>query len=225
MTTVGLIPAAGYATRLAGSIVGSKEVQSLRGRPAMAYLVDRCRLGGAERVVVATRPDKVDVIALAGSLGADVVTGQPPSVSASLLLAARALDDDAIGLFGFPDTVWSPSTGFASVRALVVAGAPLALGVFASPYPARSDVVTLDDAGWVADVEVKPDRPSSTLVWAMGAGRVGFLRTILAEREPGEAFRRLAQQAPVPAVRLGRVIDIGTPEALVEAATDPVWDE
>ena len=48
MAIVGLIPAAGYATRLAGSVTGSKEVQVVRGRPVMAYLVDRLRLGGED---------------------------------------------------------------------------------------------------------------------------------------------------------------------------------
>jgi hypothetical protein len=224
MAIVGLMPAAGHATRLAGAIQGSKEVQLVRGRPVMAYLMDRFRLGGADRVRVATRPEKRDVIALAVASGAEVVTGHPASVSASLLLAAEELADEDIALFGFPDTVWSPDDGFRALVSVVAHGAPIALGIFESPYPGRSDVATLDTDGRLVSVDVKPAAPTSSLVWASGAARVGVLREILHHEEPGVAFSRLAASGPVAAVRLGRVIDIGLPESWRAAESDPVFD-
>lgn len=224
MAIVGLMPAAGHATRMAGVIQGSKEVQQVRGRPVMAYLLDRFRLGGADLVRVATRPEKGDVIALAVASGAEVVTGHPASVSASLLLAADGRPDEDIGLFGFPDTVWSPEDGFRPLVAAVENGEPIALGIFESPYPARSDVATLDAEGRLVRVEVKPAAPTSTLVWACGAVRLGVLRTILDHEEPGVAFSRLAASGSMAAVRLGRVIDIGLPESWHAAEDDPVFD-
>mgnify|MGYP000147278143 CR=1 FL=1 len=223
MAIVGLVPAAGYATRLAGSIDGSKEVQIVRGRPVMRYVVDRMRAGGATSIRIVTRRDKRDVIDLAVEIGADVTLGRPTTVSASLILASRGLADRDIGLFGFPDTVWTPADGFVPLVRLVDEGEPLALGLFDSPYPERSDVAILDDEGRLLRVEIKPSRPSGSLVWAAGAVRIGTLRTILRDVEPGDAFNAMAQRVPIAAVRLGRVIDIGTPPSLLEASDDPVF--
>lgn len=225
MTTrrvVGLMPAAGYATRLGDAISGSKEIQVVRGRPVMAYLLDRFALGGVDEVRVITRPEKLDVIEHARTAGAVVVEGYPPSVSASLLLGLDGLDRDAIALFGFPDTIWSPADGFALLRRAVEAGAPLALGLFDIDEPARADVAILDDEGRLVGVNVKPAAPATSLVWAAVAARVGVLRDILADAEPGIAFDRAAQAGPVATVRLGRVIDIGTPASIRAAEDDPL---
>lgn len=225
MAIVGLVPAAGYATRLAGAIDGSKEVQLVRGRPIMQYVVDRMRTGGATTIRIVTRPDKGDVIDVAVGLGAEVVLGRPASVSASLLLASQGLGDDDIGLFGFPDTVWTPADGFVELVRLVDAGAPLALGLFESPHPERSDVAIVDTDGRLLRVEIKPAHPSNSLVWAAGAARIGTLREILRDVEPGPAFNTLAQREPIAAARVGRVIDIGTPVSLLGATGDPVFGE
>ena len=175
MAIVGLVPAAGYATRLAGTIEGSKEVQLVRGRPVMRYLIDRMMAGGASTIRIATRPDKRDVIELAAAIGADVVTGHPASVSASLLLAATGLADDDVGLFGFPDTIWTPTDGYVPLVRLVGDGAPLSLAIFESPYPERSDVAILDADGRLRRVDVKPASPGSSLVWTAAAARIGTL--------------------------------------------------
>lgn len=223
MAIVGLVPAAGYATRLAGAIDGSKEVQLVRGRPIMRYVVDRMRTGGATTIRIVTRPDKRDVIELARSLDAEVVLGRPATVSESLLLGSRSLAADDIGLFGFPDTVWTPADGFVRLVRLVDGGAPLALGLFESPHPERSDVAIVDDDDRLLAVEIKSARPSSSLVWAAGAVRIATLRAILRGVEPGVAFDAMARVAPIAAARLGRVLDVGTPSALLGAMDDPVF--
>jgi glucose-1-phosphate thymidylyltransferase len=222
MATVGLMPAAGYATRL-GPIADSKEVLPVRGRPVMTYLVERFRLADVDEIRVSTRLEKTDVIELARSWGATVVTGRPEHVSESLRLAATGLRDDDVVLFGFPDTIWSPADGYRPLRALIESGEPLALGVFESPYPARSDVVVLDDDGRVVRVDVKHPEPVSSLVWACGAARTATLRALTEEREPGVAFGRYAAASPIATVKLGRVIDVGTPGAFAEAENDPIF--
>ncbi len=219
------MPAAGYATRLGDAISGSKEVQVVRGRPVMSYLLDRFALGGVDEVRIVTRPEKLDVIEHARTAGAVIVEGYPPSVSASLRLGLDGLDPDAIALFGFPDTIWSPPDGFAALRRVVEAGAQLALGLFDSDDPARADVAILDDEGRLMSVDVKPAAPATSLVWAAVAARVGVLRDILADAEPGNAFDRAARAGPVATVRLGRVIDIGTPASIRSAPGDSVFDD
>lgn len=219
---MGIMPAAGYATRLGDAVRGSKEVQLVGGRPVMTYLLDRFAAAGASEVRIVTRPAKDDVIALAATHGATVVTGHPATVSASLTLGMVDLAPSDIVLFGFPDTIWSPADGFVPMARTVLDGAPLTLGLFDSDDPARADVAILGDTGRLVRVEVKPGRATTSLVWGAAAARAGYLRDILADAEPGVAFDRAARTGDVATVRLGRVIDIGTPAAIRAADDDPL---
>src|SRR3954447_20978594 len=119
MAVIGVIPAAGYATRLQGSPYAgldvSKEMLEVRGRPVMAYLVDRMQAAGCDEVRVVTRDEKRDVITYANGSGLSVVTGRPEHVVASVSLALSQpseLRNDDVVLLGFPDTVWQPDDGF-----------------------------------------------------------------------------------------------------------------
>src|SRR3712207_2474349 len=87
---VGVVPAAGRADRLQ-PLSSSKEVVPIGGRPVLEYVVERMRAAGPTEIRVVTRPEKMDVAALARKLGAVVVTGEPPSVSASLARVAAGL--------------------------------------------------------------------------------------------------------------------------------------
>ncbi len=86
--------------------------------------------------------------------------GQPATVSESLLLGLQGLDASDVALIGFPDTIWEPRDGFAQLVG-ALAGTEAALGIFESPEPERSDVVTLD-GDRVVSVEVKPLRRGPT---------------------------------------------------------------
>jgi glucose-1-phosphate thymidylyltransferase len=222
MAVIGLVPAAGYATRL-GLTSGSKEVQPVRGRPVMEYLLERMVRAGAERIRVATRPEKADVADLAARHRAEVVAGHPASVSESLRLAASGLSDDEIVMFGFPDTIWSPLDGFVRLVEQVRSGEPIALGVFESPHPERSDVAILGTDGRIVRIDVKPGHTEATLVWGCGVARLGVLRAATDGFEPGQGFDRMARRSPLAAALLGRVIDVGTPASIEEAERDPVF--
>jgi glucose-1-phosphate thymidylyltransferase len=126
---VGVIPAAGYATRLQ-PLPCSKEVYELNGRPMMDYLVDRLLAGGSSRLCVVTRPEKKDVIEPAKALGAEVVLAHPASVSESLLAGMEGVATDDIVLVGFPDTLWEPEAGYRPLVAAVKDGCDVALGLF-----------------------------------------------------------------------------------------------
>jgi dTDP-glucose pyrophosphorylase len=222
MGTYGLIPAAGHGTRL-GLPHGSKETQPIRGRPVIEYLIDRMELVEVDRVRVVIRPEKSDVADVVRRRGAEIIEGQPESAAASIALAAEGLDDMDIALFGFPDTIWTPAEGFVPLLDLVIAGEELALGVFESPYPERSDVVHVGQGGRVEEVDVKPVKPGSNLVWACGAARVHRLRALTTTHEIGKELHRIALGRPIAAAHLGRVIDIGTPEAFASAEYDAVF--
>ncbi|MEX2424315.1 MAG: NTP transferase domain-containing protein [Acidimicrobiia bacterium] len=223
MATIGLVPAAGLGTRL-GLTAGSKEAQPIGGRPVIEYLLDRMERASVDGVRVVVRPEKDDVAAIARRRGAEVVVGRPASATASFALAAEGLGVSDTVLFGFPDTIWTPIDGFRPIRAVVESGEPLALGIFDTPYAARSDVAVLGSDGRVARIDVKPEAPAADVVWACGGAMGSRFRELTAGMELGIALSRAASHRSIAAVRLGRVIDVGTPEAFAAAEGDRVLE-
>jgi dTDP-glucose pyrophosphorylase len=218
MAVVGVIPAAGYATRLQ-PIDCSKEVYPLGGRPVIDYIVERMRRAPCDELRVVTRPDKRDVLRHAKARGARVVEGNPPSLGASLLLGIEDLADDDVVLIGFPDSIWEPADGYARVLELLRAGWTVGLGLFeVGGDMRRFEPVLADDDGRVRRIEFKPDEPSSEWLWGCAALPAGVLRGLLPGQEPGVMFDELAGRGLVGAVRLsGDYVDVGTRESLARA--------
>ena len=215
MRVVGVVPAAGFATRMQ-PLEGSKEVYPLAGRPAMDHLVERMRAAPCDELRVVTRPDKADVAEHALALGATVVEGRPRTVAESLALGIAGLDADDVVLFGFPDTLWEPGDGFARLVG-ALDDADVALGVFACAEPERSDVVVLD-GDRVVRIDVKPADPASRSIWGCLAARAGALAGVERQAEPGEFLSALAATGRVRAVDFGtEFVDIGTPVGLARA--------
>lgn len=220
MRVVGVIPAAGRASRLQ-PLRGSKELLPVHGRPVLDYLVERMRLAHPEEIRVVTTPDKRDVIEHARRAGLAVVEGRPPTAAASIALGAQDLAAGDVVLIGFPDTVWDPVDGYARLVPRLAA-ADVVVGIFPArngEQVRRSDVVLLDEAGRVLAIEVKPEQASSHLIWGLAAARRRALEDLARHEHPGHLFDELARGgATVVGVELpGFFIDIGTPEAL-EAA-------
>ena len=214
MAIVGVIPAAGYATRL-GPLPCSKEVLRVGGRPMIEYLVERMRLAPATEIRVVTRPEKRDVAREARRLGATVIEGRPGTVAESVLLGLGGLGREDVVLLGFPDSLWEPVDGFPKLVEALVAGTDVVLGCFRSKELERSDVVIVDEGGGVRAVQVKPARPASGVVWGCCAARARVLRDLTAHAEPGELFDRLAREGLVRGVVFAsEFVDVGTPEAL-----------
>ena len=215
---VGLIPAAGYATRL-GGIESSKEVLEVGGRPLLDQAVDHLRATPCDEIRVVTRPEKTDVVARARVLGARVVEGHPETLARSLALGLEGLPDDAVVCFGFPDCLWEPLDGFRALVDRVRGGAEVCLGLFRSNEPERYDTVALEDGGdRVARVDVKPAAPETTLVWGCAAARARALRPLAEERDPGLYFDRLSREGAVTGRWLSDTwIDVGIRPALSAA--------
>jgi glucose-1-phosphate thymidylyltransferase len=217
VTPVGLVPAAGLATRLSG-LTGSKEAVEICGRPVLDYLVERLHRAGCADLRVVTRPEKRDVAELARARGATVVLGRPASVSESLLLAAEGLDPAARVVFGFPDTIWEPVDGFARLLARLEPDVDAVLGLFRTPDLTRSDVAVVDESGRVTAVQVKPERPASELIWGCAATTAGVIEQLRGVDEPGLLFGGLASAGRVAGVFLSdEWLDVGTPDALRRA--------
>ena len=212
---VGVVPAAGRATRLQ-PIPGSKELLPVAGRPVIEHVLDRLERGGASEIRIVTRPEKSDVVEYAKRRGLACVLATPPTVAASLALGLEEFDAADIVLLGFPDTLWEPRDGFARLRETVEAGAEVALGIFSSEEPERSDVVVSASTGSrVESIHVKDPDPPGRRIWGCLAARVGALAGVASAAEVGQFLDRLARQGRVVGVDFGTpFVDVGTPEAL-----------
>ena len=220
MEIVGIVPAAGYATRLQ-PLGCSKEVLPVDGKPVMDYLVERMRAGGATRVRIVTRAEKGDVIERADVLAAEVVLGNPDTVSDSILAGTAGLGGDDIVLIGFPDTLWEPEDGYRPLVGAVAAGCEAALGLFriARADLPRSDVVVFGPGDTIAGIEIKPVKPRSEWIWGIAAVRADTVAELGRAEWPGGFFDLLCREGrDVRGFALSDVwLDIGTKEALALA--------
>lgn len=216
MATIGIIPAAGYATRLQ-PLSGSKEVLPVAGRPVIDYVIDKMRLARCDDLRVVTRPEKADVIAHARRRGAAVVLGYPKTSSESFALGLDGLVPDDIVLLGWPDILWDARDTYVRLVDAVEAGHDVVLGLLETiDELSRWDTVTVDETGRVTGVHPKLREPPSAIVWAPAAARRHTLDGLEHAEWPGSHFDALCKRGiPVFGVRLpGRCTDIGTKDAL-----------
>jgi glucose-1-phosphate thymidylyltransferase len=217
MALVGVMPAAGSATRL-GKLPSSKEVVPVGGRPVMDYLVERMRIAGCDEIRVVTRPEKADVVERANELGLRVILAHPPTAAESFASGLEALTDDDVVLLGFPDSIWEPADGFMRLLDGLDGERAAVLGLFRTADLERSDVVSLDGDGVVTEVDVKPRRPASEWIWGCAAARVPALADVAAAGELGRHFGSLARRGLVLGVQLSdRWVDVGTRAGLRRA--------
>ena len=215
MSVVGVIPAAGFGTRL-GLTGQSKEMVLVNGRPVLDYCVDRMQFVTPERIRVVTRVAKSDLLAHATDLGLEVILAETRSSAHSIGLALAGLDSEDIVLIGFPDTLWEPVDGFRTLVDSISRGSDIALGIFHSDEPERCDVVFLDHDNRVGSVLVKPSPAPSNEIWGCAAARRKALAGIEEFDQPGRFFDRKCAELTVTGVWLSdRFTDIGTPEQLL----------
>jgi dTDP-glucose pyrophosphorylase len=219
MSVVGVIPAAGYGTRLQ-PLHCSKEVYPVGGRPVMDYLVERMKAAPCDELRVVTRPEKEDVAENAAGHGAVVVEGHPASLGQSLATGMRGLGDDDVVLIGFPDSIWEPIDGYRRLLQALSPGWAVAVGLFRTPGSElrRYEPAIEDDRGRVVEIEFKPERASSQWIWGCAAATVQTLGGLGRFSEPGRALHQLARRGTVAGVRLSETyVDMGTRDGLRHA--------
>jgi len=184
---VGLIPAAGRATRLA-PLPGSKEMfpigfksREREGRPrpcpkpVSEYLIDRMRQGGAQHIYIVLSNAKWDMVryyANGSSLSVHIAyiyleqsSGMPYTLNAAY---PWLVGHDATVLFGMPDTLFWPQDAYSQLLCTHrERGADLTLGVFPTDQPERLSVVEMDDVGRVLSVTDKPAYPRFNNTWGI----------------------------------------------------------
>lgn len=182
MRYVGLIPAAGRATRL-GEIPTSKEILSVKpvvepgGRPRAAIdcLLEALAIRAVDCVYVVIRDGKWDIPQYLGDGSryglsiAYLMMGLPYGPPYTLDQAYRFLADRSV-LFGFPDIQFHPVDAFRRLTArLENSSAEIVLGLFPTDRPHKMDMVRCDDAGRVLQLEIKPAATELRHTWIIAA--------------------------------------------------------
>ena len=243
---VGLVPAAGRATRFA-RLPCSKEVLPLRApeggdgrvRVACERLLDGFRAAGARRAFIVLGERKLDIPAYLGDgslVGLDIAyltVESSPSTVATIARAAPWLEGGTVA-FGFPDILFDPVDALAAlVRRQAETDAPVVLGLFPPLRPERVDMVETDEVGRVRRITIKPARTDLSLAWILAVWTAEFTRLLVGRATAaGPGGRELyvgdvLQEAiddglDVRSVAFpeGAFVDVGTPEDALAAIAD-----
>jgi glucose-1-phosphate thymidylyltransferase len=198
---VGLIPAAGRATRVS-PLPCSKELFPVgfgplapggksRPKPVCWYLLQKFRSAGIERAYLVLREGKWDIpgyLRDGGSSGvhlAYLMLGPPHGVPYTLDQAHPFLGDSRVAL-GFPDILFERGDAY---RVLAEhqsrTGADVVLGLFPAAAPCKMEMVEVDRQGRVRRIVIKPRRTRLAHTWGIALWTpafTAFLHTFLASR-------------------------------------------
>lgn len=183
-----------------------------------------------DEIKLVISPDKVDIAKFYSQYSSplSMYFYDSPSLPESCLHPLSSVEDDDICLFGLPDTLFYPPTGFKSVKAELAAGADVALGLFKVKDASKYDSVDFNEEGVVKDVVVKRDPPLSEWVWGIWGAKGNALRKLKGEISKqknsdekllGNGFRELLKypDLKISAVKIGEdYFDIGTIDAIVK---------
>lgn len=226
---VGLIPAAGRATRLA-PLPCSKELLPVgfqsadegadrRPKPVSQYLLERMRLAGAGKVFFIARAGKWDIADYYGDgsrLGLHLAylhVGAPWGPPFTLAQATPFIGEADV-VFGFPDILIDPADSFTPLQERMKStGADVVLGLFHCRADEPGDVVVTDGNGRLTSLQTKeerPVRPENYTCWMFAVWRSTFTRFLTAHCRhlavQAENTVRESPQAKAPEWPVGAVI-------------------
>ena len=203
---VGLMPAAGKATRLA-PLPCSKElypiafrsagqINGVRPKVVCHYLLENMRMADVEQVYVIIRKGKWDIPAYLADgtmldmhlayLMLDLPFGVPYTLD-----QAYPFVKDSIVVFGFPDILFKPDDAFVHLlNRQEESGADLVLGLFPAPNPEKMDMVDLNGDGRICEIQIKPLKTQLRYTWIIAVWTPVFTNFmhdhVLADREVRE---------------------------------------
>jgi glucose-1-phosphate thymidylyltransferase len=196
---VGVIPAAGEATRL-WPLPGSKELfpigfaeKSINGEPrrhpkvVSQYLVDNMIQAGVEKIYLILSQGKLDIMRYYGDgrrfdapiayLMVEQMWGMPYSIN-----QAYPWIKDATVVFGMPDTIFTPQDAlFQVLNEHNRLKADLTLGLYRTVQPWRFGMVEFDDADRVIGFIDKPKQTNLTYMWGHACWGPGFTELMNAQ--------------------------------------------
>jgi glucose-1-phosphate thymidylyltransferase len=189
---IGLIPAAGQATRLA-PLPCSKELFpvgfraddkgcDLMPKVVCHYLMEKIRLAGITRAFIVLREGKWDIPAYFGDGTmldmhlAYLMMGLPYGVPYTIDQAYHFVKDAVIA-FGFPDMVFDAEDAFVKLLSRhAVDDVDVVLGMFPADRPQKVDMVDMDEVGQVKQIIIKPEQTDLRLTWGIAVWTSVFTR-------------------------------------------------
>jgi len=152
-----------------------------------------------------------------------------PSLPESCLFPVGSMADEDICVFGLPDTLFTPNTGYRQILKKLMGGIDLCLGLFHVEDGSKYDSVKLTEEGKVRGVLVKQTPPLSDWVWGIWGANVKTLRLLKksidrqnpinhGEKLLGKGFEviRKRKDLKVEGIKLGKnYFDVGTIDAVV----------
>jgi glucose-1-phosphate thymidylyltransferase len=188
---IGLIPAAGQATRIA-PLPCSKELypvgfhpegQTHAARPKAVshYLLEKMRAAGISKAYIVLRAGKWDIPAYFGDGSildmrlAYLMLGLPFGVPFTLDQAYHFVRHHTVA-FGFPDILFDSDDGFIKLLARRAATrADVTLGLFPANHPfSKEDRVDFNDEGEVREIIVRPPESRLRYSWAIAVWNPQF---------------------------------------------------
>lgn len=186
---VGLIPAAGAASRL-GALPCSKEIFPIgeapgpqghvRPKVVSEYLIEAMVEAGIRMAYLVLRDGKWDIPAYLGHgarLGLDLaylIAAVPYGTPYTLDQAYAFLAGRRVAL-GFPDIVFRPQDAFARLLDRQdLTGAEVVLGLFPAERPSKMDMVAVDGRGRVTDIQIKPPTTELRSTWVIAVWGPAF---------------------------------------------------
>lgn len=232
MATYGILPMAGKGSRIQ-PIGFSKELYPVTANGkhyAVSEFSIRSMLKAhVDEIKLVVNPEKMDIPKYFANYSKliGVYFYSSTSLPESCLYPIDAMHDDDLCLFGLPDTLFTPNTGYIQLKLALETGSDIVLGVFNVNDASKFDSVDIADNGQVRGVLVKQSPPLSPWIWGIWGANVKTLRKLKkiimkqdkpGERLLGEGFNQLCKQKGIrfAAVKLGnQYFDIGTMDAVV----------
>lgn len=187
---IGLIPAAGQATRIA-PLPCSKELypvgfrlvdqgRSLRPKAVCHYLLEKMRLAGITRAYIILRPGKWDIPAYLGdgtmlNMHLAYLMMRFPYGAPYTLDQAYPFVRDALVAVGFPDILFQPDDAFIQLLShQTTTNADAILGLFLADQPHKMDMVDLGDDGKIRRIVIKPAQTHLRHTWFIAVWTPAF---------------------------------------------------
>ena len=190
----GIIPAAGYASRLP-KLPCSKEIYPLRVKEnknnhagktqvAAASLLNHLSQAGAKKAFMIIRKEKWDIPQFLED-GSEfnlnlsyIVTPPTNGTIYSILKSLPFIENDTV-LLGFPDIQIYTDNPFTILLDKLHSGnADIMLGLFKAPNPQKVDMVETSPDGTLKRIEVKPNSTQLIYTWLIAAWKPSFTKAI-----------------------------------------------
>ena len=188
---VGLIPAAGTATRIS-PLPCSKEIypvgfdnspenEIMRPKVISQYLIEGMQLVGVTNVYVIIRKGKWDILNYLGSGNwmdmnfAYLIMDLPFGVPFTLDQAYHFVKDDIV-VFGFADIIFKPRDAFNRlIERQILTNADIVIGLFRAPQPYKiQHMVEIDSGGQICGFEINPSQTKLKNTWIIAVWNKKF---------------------------------------------------